>query len=331
MAASDEEDGLPPLPPAPAKEAAAGAEVQVTVLVTSGAEVATLALHTEDTVRVLKKAIQKADGTPYAQQRLLLDHAVLSNAQKLGEVGITGAATVQLVRLPPAEVPPMACRDAAVGDGIIVLEESLDPSYEPTEDEIDEYAEWLGMDPDTDGPLMWIAREGLLATLQDPWRVCETADREIFYFNFDTGHSTWDHPIDQMQRAKYRKLKAAQHGQIRPPPQPRDRPAGRRARRERPAERPRAAGQGAPAAEEQQPVQQRGRSTAPRQEWGAAAAGPSSSAAASSATGGGVSAAAATAAAPAPAPAPGSAGCGAAGGSDHPTSTAPLALSGGAV
>lgn len=46
------------------------------------------------------------------------------------------------------------------GDSII-LEEEIDESYEPTEEEVDEYANWLGIDPDTERDLRWIAREGL--------------------------------------------------------------------------------------------------------------------------------------------------------------------------
>jgi centrosomal protein CEP164 len=44
-----------------------------------------------------------------------------------------------------------------------VLEETIDANYEPTKDEIDEYAKWLGMDPVADQHLFWVAREGLKA------------------------------------------------------------------------------------------------------------------------------------------------------------------------
>lgn len=43
----------------------------------------------------------------------------------------------------------------------IVLEEEIDPNYEPTEREVLEYATWLGMDLDNEQDLFWIAREGL--------------------------------------------------------------------------------------------------------------------------------------------------------------------------
>lgn len=42
----------------------------------------------------------------------------------------------------------------------VVLEEEIDPDYEPTDAEIDEYAQWLGMKAD-EKSLRWIAREGL--------------------------------------------------------------------------------------------------------------------------------------------------------------------------
>jgi len=130
----------------------------------------------------------------------------------LGEVGLEDGANIQLVRLLPVEAPSPVVGTAA-GDGIVILEEHVDANYEPTEDEIDEYAEWLGMDPDADGNLLWIAREGLKAPLNDPWRACETSDRELFYFNFESGQSTWDHPIDEVQRVKYRQMKAVAKAQ----------------------------------------------------------------------------------------------------------------------
>uniref|UniRef100_A0A0G4I1P3 WW domain-containing protein n=1 Tax=Chromera velia CCMP2878 TaxID=1169474 RepID=A0A0G4I1P3_9ALVE len=86
--------------------------------------------------------------------------------------------------------------------GVITLEEELDEDYEPTEEEIKEYAEWLGMDLEKDEDLFWIAREGLKAPLPDSWKPCQTAEGDIFYFNFSTGDSKWDHPCDE----HYKKL-----------------------------------------------------------------------------------------------------------------------------
>lgn len=41
------------------------------------------------------------------------------------------------------------------------MDEEVDPDYEPNQKEIQDYANWLGMDVDEDSELMWIAREGL--------------------------------------------------------------------------------------------------------------------------------------------------------------------------
>ena len=93
------------------------------------------------------------------------------------------------------------------GDSII-LEEEIDPNYEPTEDEVIEYAKWLGMDLDAEKKLWWIAREGLKAPLPKYWKPCKTTDtEEIYYFNFATGASTWDHPCDEYCRNLYEEEK----------------------------------------------------------------------------------------------------------------------------
>mmetsp|Transcript_4194 Transcript_4194/g.6412 ORF Transcript_4194/g.6412 Transcript_4194/m.6412 type:complete len:1160 (-) Transcript_4194:553-4032(-) len=93
------------------------------------------------------------------------------------------------------------------GDSII-LEEEIDPSYVPSNEEVTEYAKWLGMDPNEDSELFWIAREGLKAPLPESWKPCKTKDtEEIYYFNFSTGASTWDHPCDEYYRRLYEEEK----------------------------------------------------------------------------------------------------------------------------
>lgn len=46
----------------------------------------------------------------------------------------------------------------------VVLEEEIDPDYVPGEEEVVEYAKWLGMDLVKDEDLYWIAREGLMVS-----------------------------------------------------------------------------------------------------------------------------------------------------------------------
>ncbi|GAQ78441.1 hypothetical protein KFL_000130220 [Klebsormidium nitens] len=88
------------------------------------------------------------------------------------------------------------------GDSVI-LEEQLDENYEPNHEEILEYAKWLGMDVQREPDLVWIAREGLKAPLPEHWKPCRMPDNDIYYFNFQTGESTWDHPCDDYYRKLY--------------------------------------------------------------------------------------------------------------------------------
>jgi hypothetical protein len=90
----------------------------------------------------------------------------------------------------------------------VVLDEVVDADYEPSQQEINEYAEWLGMDLMQDEELRWIASEGLKAPLPPAWKPCQSSDGDIFYFNFETGESVWDHPCDEHYRRVYRRARA---------------------------------------------------------------------------------------------------------------------------
>ena len=78
---------------------------------------------------------------------------------------------------------------------------------EPTDAEIEEYANWLGMTAPEDDDLRWIAREGLKAPLPEHWKPCKTSDGEIYYFNFSSGESVWDHPCDDYYKNMYKEEK----------------------------------------------------------------------------------------------------------------------------
>lgn len=74
--------------------------------------------------------------------------------------------------------------------------------------EILEYAKYIGMDPKEDQDLMDIARQGICAPLPEPWKPCQTGKGEIYYFNFKTGESMWEHPCDQQYKQLYKDEKA---------------------------------------------------------------------------------------------------------------------------
>ncbi|KAL6471982.1 hypothetical protein MHYP_G00206320 [Metynnis hypsauchen] len=86
-----------------------------------------------------------------------------------------------------------------IGDQLI-LEEDYDENYIPSEQEIHEYAREIGIDPDREPELLWLAREGIVAPLPPEWKPCQDVTGDVYYFNFSTGQSTWDHPCDEQYR-----------------------------------------------------------------------------------------------------------------------------------
>eukprot|EP00758_Cryptobia_borreli_P006844 Tbor_TRINITY_DN5213_c3_g1::TRINITY_DN5213_c3_g1_i1::g.16221::m.16221 len=91
-------------------------------------------------------------------------------------------------------------------DGTVsmVLDDEHDDNFVPSDSEVQEYAEWLGMTFPDDNELIWIAKEGLKAPLPKEWKPCKTDTGEVYYFNFKTGDSTWDHPMDDHFKNKYK-------------------------------------------------------------------------------------------------------------------------------
>jgi len=83
-----------------------------------------------------------------------------------------------------------------------ILQEQFDENYEPTQEEIREYAIYIGIDPDKESHLLWLAREGIMKPLPPGWKPCQEENGELYYFNFDTGKSSWDHPCDEIYKAR---------------------------------------------------------------------------------------------------------------------------------
>lgn len=78
----------------------------------------------------------------------------------------------------------------------IIIESQQNQDYEPTEKELFDYGKWLGMEFPEDDNFLWIAREGLKAPLPEHWKACKSEKGDLYYFNFKTGQSIWDHPMD---------------------------------------------------------------------------------------------------------------------------------------
>lgn len=82
--------------------------------------------------------------------------------------------------------PAIQRAEQLLGDGFEIMEEELDEDYEPTQDEIEEYAKYLGMDLKEDRDMFFIAKEGLKAPLPNPWKPCKSPGGNIYYFNFES-------------------------------------------------------------------------------------------------------------------------------------------------
>ncbi|NWU19349.1 CE164 protein, partial [Dyaphorophyia castanea] len=63
------------------------------------------------------------------------------------------------------------------------------------------FAPIIGIDPDAEPELLWLARECLVTPLPPGWKPCQDiTGGEIYFFNFENGQSVWEHPCDEHYR-----------------------------------------------------------------------------------------------------------------------------------
>ena len=77
----------------------------------------------------------------------------------------------------------------------------------PTEEEVYEYAAWLGMALPEEEGWLWIAYDGLVCPLPDGWQTHYTGDEHdpdrrghVYYNHVPSGRSQWEHPNDEHAR-----------------------------------------------------------------------------------------------------------------------------------
>lgn len=61
----------------------------------------------------------------------------------------------------------------------LLFRRSCPSRYEPTPEQVSEYAQWLGIDAQKDQELLWIAQAGLKDTLPEHWKPCKTPSDEV--------------------------------------------------------------------------------------------------------------------------------------------------------
>lgn len=108
----------------------------------------------------------------------------------------------------------------------VILNEEIDEEYEPNEEELIEYGKFLGMDFPEDEEFLYIAKEGLKAPLPEPWKPCQTKTGDIYFFNFESGESVWEHPCDTYYKDLFIEAKNKKKAAVKKPPlqESKDRP-----------------------------------------------------------------------------------------------------------
>ncbi|XP_055536625.1 centrosomal protein of 164 kDa [Wyeomyia smithii] len=82
-------------------------------------------------------------------------------------------------------------------------EEIFYSTYEPSKEEILEYAVKIGIDPEKETNLIYLARQGLLHPLPENWKPCYSKQvKAYYYYDRHTRKSQWEHPIDVLYRQK---------------------------------------------------------------------------------------------------------------------------------
>lgn len=88
-----------------------------------------------------------------------------------------------------------------------VYEEEGISSYGINNEEIEEYAKFLGMDPQSsiDRELLWIAKKGLMEPVPRDWQALKDSYDNIIYYNTITKVRTHQHPCDEEYKLLYKR------------------------------------------------------------------------------------------------------------------------------
>ncbi|XP_017066793.1 centrosomal protein of 164 kDa [Drosophila eugracilis] len=83
----------------------------------------------------------------------------------------------------------------------VICEEVFDEACFPSSEEINEYASLIGIEPQREQHLLYLAKEGLMAALPSDWKICYSEEKNgHYYYNTRTKESQWDHPLDAIYR-----------------------------------------------------------------------------------------------------------------------------------
>ncbi|XP_023226032.1 interaptin-like isoform X2 [Centruroides sculpturatus] len=81
-----------------------------------------------------------------------------------------------------------------------ILKEVTETVTDISDEDVTIYAQQLGIDVLNEKHLFWIARKGLETPLPKPWCPVEDEKGRIYYYNYETDNSSWEHPADSYFR-----------------------------------------------------------------------------------------------------------------------------------
>ncbi|KAF9801799.1 hypothetical protein SFRURICE_014953 [Spodoptera frugiperda] len=83
----------------------------------------------------------------------------------------------------------------------VVCREIFDENSQPSAEEISDYAQQLGIDPESESHLLPLAKDGLMQALPPPWKAYyDDKIQSHYYYNEDTKRTQWEHPLDNVYR-----------------------------------------------------------------------------------------------------------------------------------
>ena len=85
---------------------------------------------------------------------------------------------------------------------------------EATLEEITGFANYLGMDMETDKHLLWIAEAAVLSPVPQGWTQHETEDGFSYFHSLDTGETSWEHPTDAHFKDLFRRVKEQEQNSV---------------------------------------------------------------------------------------------------------------------
>eukprot|EP00775_Hariotina_reticulata_P005746 gene5746-5986_t len=150
----------------------------------------------EEEAEELRRAMQMF------QQRL--DETAVM-AQLLMEQQVVGlsARCIKDTTLPTEEAPSLS-------QGLAGLAAPLGFDEASTAEEVAEYARYLGMDPEQDANLMYIAEMALSAACPDGWTIHLDGGGNEYFYNAATQTSSYEHPMDKVYKSMYQEKKQQQ-------------------------------------------------------------------------------------------------------------------------